>query len=358
LGVYTGSPVNALTAIASNDDAYAGAPGGFSSLTAAVRSNLVYHIAVDGYGGVSGSVSLQYSFTPAGLFHLTVNGAAGGSLLPTSGDFASNSVVLLSATPAAGYAFSSWSGDVVSSLNPLPLVIQSNLTVTAIFKPVVFTDGFESGNLLGLDWTTSGNTPWFVTNQSVAAGQWSARSGAMTNNQVNSQVSSLVLTTNCQAGNGSFAYRVSSEAIYDYLKFSVDGVEQQRWSGEVGWASYVIPLAAGTHTLQWDYVKDPSVSAGLDAAFLDNVNLPFGIPINSSTPAVLQIIREPNGSLLLQGTGQTNQQYVIQGAASLTPGSSWQNLSTNVATSGVFQYVDPGTGTNPLRFYRAVVLVP
>lgn len=355
LGVYIGNTVSALTNIASNDDAYADAPGGFSRLTAAVRSNQVYRIAVDGYDGVSGLVSLHYSFTPSAVFRLTVVGAAGGAVLPASGDFASNSVVQLTATPDAYYAFSAWGGDVVSAVNPLSVVIRSNLTVTAVFAPVVFTDGFESGNLLQLGWTTSGNPPWLVTSVVTAAGQWAARSGPMTDNQVSQQVSSLILTTNCSAGNGSFDYRVSSEPIFDYLKFSVDGVEQQRWSGEVGWANYVIPLPAGTHTLRWDYVKDASVSAGLDAAFLDNVNLPFGIPINETTPAVLQMVRELDGSLHLQVLGQTNQQYVIQGATSLTPPTIWQNLSTNIATGGVIQYVDPGTGTNPIRFYRAVV---
>ncbi len=356
LAVYTGNQVSALTNIANNDDAYAGAPGGFSQLTVAVRSNQVYRIAVDGYGGVSGSVALHYSFAPSPVFRLTLGSTVGGTLLPATGDFASNATVVLTATPAAYYTFSSWSGDVISSVNPLPLVIRSNVAVTAVFKPMVFTDGFESGNLLQLGWISSGNTSWLVTTQQAAAGQWSARSGPMTNNQVSQQISSLILTTNCSAGNGSFEFRVSSEAIYDYLKFSVDGVEQQRWSGEVGWASYVISLTAGTHTFQWDYVKDPTVSVGLDAAFLDNLNMPFGIPINASTPGVLQIFRQTNGSLLIQVLGQTNQQYVIQGATNLNPTTFWQNLSTNIATGGVIQYTDPGT--NPLRFYRAVVPVP
>ncbi len=358
LGVYTGSQVNALTPVASNDDAYAGAPGGFSRLSVALRSNQVYRIAVDGYDGVSGTVFLNHNFTPGPVFHLTVTGAAGGTLQPTSGDYASNSVVTLEASPAAYYTFSSWTGDVVSFANPFVVTIQSNMTVSAVFKPVVFSDGFESGNFSQLAWTTGGNQPWVVTTNSTAAGLWAARSGTLTDNQVSSQISSLILATNCQAGSGSFEYRVSSEATYDYLKFSLDGVELQRWSGEVGWAKYVFPLTAGSHTLRWDYVKDPTLSAGLDAAFLDNVILPFGIPINASTPATLQMVRQGNGSLLVQVLGQTNQQYVIQGATNLTPPVSWQNLSTNVATDGVIQYVDPSTGTNPFRFYRAIVPVP
>lgn len=354
LGVYVGSSVSALTTVASNDDAYDGAPTGFSLLTVAVRSNQIYRIAVDGYDGLSGAVTLHYSFTPSAVFRLTVVGATNGTVQPTSGDFASNATVVLTATPDAYYTFSAWGGDVVSAVNPLSLVISSNLTVSAAFAPVVFTDGFESGNLLEVGWVTGG-TPWIVTNGVSAAGQWSARSGPMTDNQVSQQVSSLILTTNSPAGTASFAYRVSSEPSFDYLKFSLNGVEQQRWSGEVGWANYVIALAAGTNTLRWDYVKDASVSAGLDAAFLDNVNLFFGIPINETTPATLTMVRHLDGSLLVQVLGQTNQQYVIQGATSLAAPVTWQNLSTNIATGGVIQYVDPGTTTNPLRFYRAVV---
>jgi hypothetical protein len=79
------------------------------------------------------------------------------------------------------------------------------------------------------------------------------------------------------------------------------------------------------------------------------------VGIDASTPAHLQMVRQLDGSLLLQIQGQTNQQYVIQGATSLTPPVAWQNLSTNIATAGMIQFVDPATAANPIRFYRAIV---
>lgn len=354
LALYTGTIVTNLTQIAANDDA-PGRVGGFSEIVQAVRANTVYHIAVDGYDGVSGHVSLNYSFTPATLYRLTIGETVNGTVAPPSGDYASNSVVMLSASPAANYKFSAWGGDVVSSQNPLSVVINADMTLSAAFEPVAFTDGFESGNLQQLPWTTSGSTPWIVTNQSVAAGLWAARSGAMTNNEVSQQVSSLILTTNFQAGNVSFNYRVSSEPGWDYLKFSVNGVEVQRWSGEAGWATFVFPITAGTHTLRWDYIKDPFGSDGLDAAFLDNVLLPFGLPIDETTPAVLQIVRLPNGSLVLEVQGQPGREYLIQASTNLT---GWTTIATEVASGGVIQFTDPDTGTNPVRFYRAVAQVP
>ncbi len=351
LAVYSGSMVSALTPLADNDDA---GVGGYSALSLAVRSNATYRIAVDGFDGASGVVFLGYVFSPGTVYNLSVNATAGGQVTPASGNVTANSKVVLAATPNQFFQFDGWTGSLTSSDNPLSLVVSANLSLTAHFSPIKSTDDFETGNLLKLDWKTSGNVPWQVQSNTVLAGNFSARSGVIGN----SQTSSLLITTNFGGGDGSFFFKVSSELGWDFFQFYLDGSLVQQWSGEVDWQSYPFTLPGGTHTLEWRYAKDGNASAGLDAAFLDNVNFPLGLGINASTPAQLQILRQPNGSLLLQGTGQTNQQYVIQGATSLTPGSSWQNLSTNVATSGVFQYMDPGTGTNPLRFYRAVVFVP
>ena len=58
LGVYTGSAVNALTLVAQDDDA-----GGnnTSRVTFPATSGTVYRIAVDGYGGASGNITLNIS---------------------------------------------------------------------------------------------------------------------------------------------------------------------------------------------------------------------------------------------------------------------------------------------------------
>jgi hypothetical protein len=58
LAVYTGSAVGALTAVASNDDAN-GTTQSQVTFTAAVGTT--YRMAVDGYGGATGSVSIRVS---------------------------------------------------------------------------------------------------------------------------------------------------------------------------------------------------------------------------------------------------------------------------------------------------------
>ncbi len=56
LAVYTGTAVNALTAVASNDD---GGGGGTSKVTVTVTAGTTYQIAVDGYGSSTGTVYLN-----------------------------------------------------------------------------------------------------------------------------------------------------------------------------------------------------------------------------------------------------------------------------------------------------------
>ena len=77
------------------------------------------------------------------------------------------------------------------------------------------------------------------------------------------QRSRLEVTLDTAAGQVQFARMVSSEAGFDYLRFSIDGVDQGGWSGEdAGFKNESFPVSAGTHTFAWTYQKDGSVSAG------------------------------------------------------------------------------------------------
>lgn len=74
----------------------------------------------------------------------------------------------------------------------------------------------------------------------------------------------------------SFAWRVSCEEYGDFLDFFVDG-KSVRWvTGEAGWTDVTCELAAGTHTLVWQYTKDESISGGSDCAGLRDVNFRTG----------------------------------------------------------------------------------
>jgi hypothetical protein len=261
----------------------------------------------------------------------------------------SNGTVTITATPDSGYLFDMWSGSVSSVANPLTVTVLSNLSLTAHFRPVSYTDGFETGNLTYIPWQTSGSQPWVVQTNVAATGSFAARSGPIGN----AQSSSLLYSGNFQSGDVSFACRVSSEAGYDWLRFIIDGVVQESWSGETGWVNYSLPLTAGTHTLEWRYVKDASLTQGADAAYLDNVVLPLVVTNLPAFQARMQIRYLSEGATVVDLTGQPNQIYQFQYSENL---SHWTTFATEVATGGFARAVDANAG-NQRRYYRALAPV-
>lgn len=71
----------------------------------------------------------------------------------------------------------------------------------------------------------------------------------------------------------SFWWRGSSESYYDFYSYTVDGVVQERYSGERGWQRVSLFLASGSHTVRWSYEKDESESSGEDAVFVDELSV-------------------------------------------------------------------------------------
>lgn len=137
LGVYTGSALANLTEVASDDD---GAPNFNSTVTFYTRSGVTYQIAVDGFDGAPGNIRLSVAFTPASyILTVATNPSSGGSVnvnpLPDqNGKYAPGTVVTLTGSPAAGYAFTGWTGGIATTINPFPLTMNSDKTFTAGFS--------------------------------------------------------------------------------------------------------------------------------------------------------------------------------------------------------------------------------
>lgn len=347
LGIYSGTLVGSLTNVASNDDSDFGS---FSEVTITVLAGQTNHIAVDGFAGAVGAVNLFYSFTTSQVYTVTVNSTGNGTVTPSTALYASNSLASLTATPGTEAIFNQWSGSLVSLANPLSFNVHSNMTLTAAFIAEPHTDGFESGNLTGLAWTSSG-APWVVQNTNVSAGTFAARSGNIPDNQT----SSLILTGNFRAGVASFDLRVSSELAWDVLRLLVDGSQVNEWSGEVAWQTYSFNLTAGTHTIEWRYSKDSNTASGFDGALIDNLDLPLSVAVGAATPGSLSLRRMSDGSYVIDLAGQANQTYVIETSPDL---ATWTPISTNILSGGVAHIPDAASATNSPRYYRALVPVP
>ncbi|MBI5556360.1 MAG: right-handed parallel beta-helix repeat-containing protein [Deltaproteobacteria bacterium] len=141
-------------------------------------------------------------------------------------------------------------------------------------------ESFESGDFSQFPWVLGGDASWFVPPNywyGVAfEGNYCARTPWLSDNG-QARLSLKVLT---KAGQMSFRYWIDSEADHDFLAFYIDNVLQQRWSGSADYTTssglaYTVQVSAGYHTFKWVYEKDGSGAGGLDAAWIDNINLPY-----------------------------------------------------------------------------------
>ncbi|MBN1967851.1 MAG: T9SS type A sorting domain-containing protein [Candidatus Delongbacteria bacterium] len=146
----------------------------------------------------------------------------------------------------------------------------------------IIFDGFETGDFTTVDWTFSGNEDWIISNTGAYEGMYCAQSGDIDD----SETSVMEVTLDDLTASAiSFFYKVDSESNYDKFSFSIDGVEKINESGNISWTEVSYPTTAGSHTFQWKYSKDSSVSNGSDCAWIDNITFP--LPVVSITDTLI-----------------------------------------------------------------------
>jgi hypothetical protein len=141
-----------------------------------------------------------------------------------------------------------------------------------------YMESFENDGFATQDWELSGDADWTLDPFSVSDGDISVKSGAIDHNES----SELSLTMEIfEDGFIHFDRRVSCEAVgsssgnyFDYLAFFIDGVEQQKWAGELAWSQSSFAVTAGEHQFMWAFIKDQGVIAGEDAVWIDNIIFP------------------------------------------------------------------------------------
>jgi len=116
-------------------------------------------------------------------------------------------------------------------------------------------------------WNRTTNNPneWLYSLESVS---WWA----------NSQTCFEVTNTFNTVWTITFDYSVSSEAGNDFLRFYIDNVEQQFWSWNIAWNTYIKnDVTAWTHTYKWCYTKNWTVDWLTDTAYIDYITLDSSI---------------------------------------------------------------------------------
>ena len=135
----------------------------------------------------------------------------------------------------------------------------------------VAIETFESGDFSFLNWEHTGDQHWFITDEEAHSGTYCARSG----NIGDGEVTKLVVHTDIfDDGEISFWIKTSTEYHKDMFSFFMDGKKIDWWSGENDWTFTSYEIEAGSHTLEWFYIKNIHGQSGSDCAWIDDITFP------------------------------------------------------------------------------------
>ena len=155
------------------------------------------------------------------------------------------------------------------------------------------------------------------------------------------QTSEMEITLNLMTGGDvSFFRKVSSEATYDFLRFYIDNVEQDSWSGELDWAEAIFPVTSGQHTFKWVYDKDQSVANGSDCGWIDYIIFPplSGPPDIDLNTLSFEVTVPPGGNtteiLTISNIGEGDLDFSLSKYYHPSDGKSIKAYCTSVGGGG------------------------
>jgi hypothetical protein len=196
--------------------------------------------------------------------------------------------------------------------------------VTLTNAPPELAENLDNTNLT---WRVSLSRPWTAQSNFIHEGTLAARSAVIADNEL-----SPLETTVTGPATLSFWWAVSSRTNAATLRFLVDGEEKAVISGSAGWEARYFFLGSNLHTLHWVYAKSNADAAGMDAAWLDQVQVSYGSLVPSLKPPALT--RDgTNHWMSLAWLGDAAQGYALEHKESLT------NAAWHVET------ITPGNGT-------------
>ncbi|MGJ3242345.1 MAG: immunoglobulin domain-containing protein [Opitutales bacterium] len=198
----------------------------------------------------------------------------------------------------------------------------------------------EATDRINLDWTTDEPGGWTRDTTTTFDGTDSAASGSIGNNETSAMETTVEGPVRVR-----FQWKVSSEAFFDYLVFSVGDDVINRISGEVDWTGVTHDLPAGTHTLRWTYEKDTSLSRGSDRGWIDQVLLE-----GEGTAPV--ITRQPESITLAPGNDVT---FRVAATGSAPLAYQWTRDGTPLAGGTLATYTVVDADSGDAGSYRVTV---
>ena len=324
------------------------------------------------------------STPPPPTFTLTTNTTGTGSisLNPAGGSYASGTTVAATATPAAGWQFTGWSGAATGTTNPVNILMNANKTLTANFTQTqaqqftltTNTTGNGSVSLNPAGGTYSSGTTVAATATPAAGWQFTGWSGAATGtaNPVNVLMNAnKTLTANFSQGNPTtevITLQGEDEASStggndDSTQAGYTGTGYFDMAGSGTSVTYTTPAQGGTYELAIRYANGSTANracsiivngaAGIPENFAPTgswttwVETSTTVTLSTSNTIVIQVSSANGGPnvdrlvLTKQGGSTTPTQFTLstttsgQGSISLNPpaGGGTYNSGTVVAAT-------------------------
>jgi hypothetical protein len=218
-------------------------------------------------------------------------------------------------------------------------VLSSNQVAQLYANPgttAVFQDFNVALDTTNLNWTTSGDSSWFVETTNTSGSPFAVQSGSVTGNQ--SSTLSVTVT-----GPGTLTFYWSSIANdanngFD-CEFALDGGDVDDLYGDTSWyldgTPFIIP--AGQHTLSWTAYADGDTDP-TEVAFLDEVNyVPDTTPVITLNP--FSQTNYPGYQVWLAAGVATNLdvswQWYEVGSGPISGATNYYFIPTNSGTAGV-----------------------
>jgi choice-of-anchor C domain-containing protein len=253
-------------------------------------------IDLSGYG--SGNISQNISTIPGKKyllkFAMSGNPVGGPKIKYMSIWWGNNIVTTLSfdttgkSTTNMGWKYYTYLLETTTYSNVIKFadVTANNYSYGSMLDDVSITEMVDlntalDNNLLAL--STSVNANWFGESTTAYFGSSASQSGLIADGQ-----SSWLESVVTGPGIVSFHWKVSSESGFDYLRFSLDGAEQDKISGEVNWQLKTFTIPGGNHTIRWTYEKDSSISRGSDCGWVDKLEYVGRRDVSAVLPLLLE----------------------------------------------------------------------
>ena len=299
----------------------------------------------------AGTTTGQFTVTRSGetTAALTVNFAVAGTAASPS-DYASigTSIIITAGASSATVTVTPVDDAVTEAAETVVLTLSTGFYLIGGSSSATVTIQDDDGPTLAaaldtaLTVTSGGNASWWGQTSTTHDGVDAVQSGTLGNGQA-----SWVETTAAGAG-VSFWWRVSSETCCDYLRFSIDGVVQASIRGEVPWQQKTFAMAAGSHTLRWEYAKDASWTGGSDRGWVDQ------LVVSATPPPTVTVTANDETAA---ETGPTTGQYTVTRTGETTAALTVTFSVSGTATSPS-DYASIGTSvTIPAGAASATVTV-